>query len=87
VTASGWAIAIGLTLAVELFVSWRIMRALNRGSLKVDPLFWLADTLGWDFIADRETNPIVYWGGLLFLVLVDIVVLAVFAAIVVANRH
>lgn len=73
-TPAGWAIAIGLTVAIEAFLVWRLLRALDRGVIKIDPLFWIADTLGLDFTVSRATNPILYWGGVLSLVICGLVV-------------
>ena len=86
-TPAGWAIAIGLTVAIEAFLVWRLLRALDRGVIKIDPLFWIADTFGLDFTVSRATNPIMYWGGLLSLMLFGLGVLAIFIVIVVVNRH
>lgn len=84
-SAVGWLLAIGLTVAIEAFLVWRLSRALSRGSIRIDPLFWLADTLGLDFTASRATNPIMYWGGVLSLVLFGIAVLALFIVVAVVN--
>jgi hypothetical protein len=84
---AGWAIAIGLTVLIEGVLVWRFLRALDRGVIKIDPLFWIADTFGLDFTVSRDANPILYWGGVLSLVLFGIAVLTIFIAIVVANRQ
>jgi hypothetical protein len=76
--AKGWLLGIGVTLVVELFLIWRIARALNRGTIKIDPLFWLADTMGFDFTVSRATHPIMYWLGVLSVMLFAIAVLAIF---------
>lgn len=81
----GWLVGIGITLVIELLLMWRISRALSTGAIKVDPLFWLADTFGFDFTVSRSTNPILYWLGTLFLVLIAVAVLAIFAAVAFNN--
>jgi hypothetical protein len=86
-TPAGWAIAIGLTVAIEALLVWRLLRALDRGVIKIDPLFWIADAFGLDFTVSRATNPIMYWGGVLSLVIFGLVVSAIFILIVVVNRH
>jgi hypothetical protein len=86
-TPAGWAIAIGLTVAIEALLVWRLLRALDRGVIKIDPLFWIADAFALDFTVSRATNPIMYWGGVLSLVIFGLVVSAIFILIVVVNRH
>ena len=86
-TAGGCAILIGLTILIEAFLVWRLLRALHRGVIKIDPLFWIADTLELDFTVSRAINPIVCWGGMVSLVLSGIVVLAIFIVIVAVNQH
>ena len=86
-TAAGWAIAVGLTFVIEAFLVWRFLRALDRGVIKIDPLFWIADTFGLDFTVSRATNPIMYWGGVVSLVGFGFIVLAIFIVIVAVNRH
>ena len=80
-----WLVGIGITLVIELFLAWRISLALARGTIKVDPLFWLADTFGFDFTVSRATNPFMYWAGTLFLGLIAVVVLVIFAAVAINN--
>jgi hypothetical protein len=86
-TGAGWAIAIGLTIFIEAFLVWRLSRVLDRGTIKIDPLFWVADTLGLDFTVSRSINPFLYWGGVLCLMLFGILVLVIFVLIVLVNRH
>jgi hypothetical protein len=86
-TGAGWAIAIGLTIFIEAFLVWRLSRVLDRGTIKIDPLFWLADVFGFDFTVYRATNPVMYWGGVLAMMFFGIMVLVIFATIVVGNRH
>jgi Mg2+ and Co2+ transporter CorA len=62
-----------------------ISRALSGGTIKIDPLFWLADTFGFDFTVSRATSPILYWGGTLFLVLIAVAVLVIFAVVAASN--
>jgi len=83
--AKGWLFGIGITLIVELFLLWRIALALNRGIIKIDPLFWLADTFGFDFTVSRSGNPVMYWLGVLSVFAFAIVVLAIFAFAAVMN--
>ena len=83
--ATGWLVGIGITLLIELFLVWRIARALSRGAIKIDPLFWLADTWGFDFTVSRATSPILYWLGVLAVMASAIAVLAIFVVAAVIN--
>lgn len=86
-SGTGRAIGIGLTILAEAFVIWRVMRALNRGVIKIDPLFWLTDTFGLEFTVMRARNPFWYWFGIVMTVIVGLVVLVIFVAIVTYNGH
>jgi hypothetical protein len=83
--AKGWLIGIGIVLLIELFLVWRIARALGRGTIKIDPLFWLADTFGFDFTVNRASNPVMYWLGVLAVMAFGVLVLAVFVVVAVIN--
>jgi hypothetical protein len=80
----GWVVVIASVLVLEGFLTYRIATAFRRGIVQVDPAFWLADWLGFEFDISRERHPISYWLGVLFLMIVFGVVAALFAAIVVA---
>jgi len=80
-----WAVVTAIALAIELFLGWRIATAFTRGVVIVDPLFWLPDWIGWDFMISRERHPILYWLGVLLLVVVFIIVLALFVTVCVIN--
>ena len=83
--ATGWLVGIGITLVIELFLGWRIARALGTGRIKIDPLFWMADTLGFDFTVSRATNPILYWLGTLAVMGFAVAVLIVFVVVAAIN--
>jgi hypothetical protein len=83
--AKDWLIGIGITVLIELFLVWRIARALSRGTIKIDPLFWVADTLGFDFTANRATNPVMYWFGVFATMAFAVLVLAVFVVVAAIN--
>jgi hypothetical protein len=83
--AKGWLIGIGVTVLIELFLVWRIFRALSTGRIKIDPLFWVADTLGFDFTVSRATNPILYWLGTFAVMAFAVAVLAVFVVVAALN--
>jgi|HubBroStandDraft_1064217.scaffolds.fasta_scaffold1493002_2 hypothetical protein len=82
---TAWLTGIAVTLVIELLLVWRISRALSTGTIKIDPLFWLADTFGFDFTVSRATNPIMYWLGTLAVMGLAFVVLAVFVLVAAIN--
>ncbi len=71
------AIAAVVTVLAEAIVIWRVLRALNRGVIKIDPLFWLADTWGFEFTVMRARNPFWYWFGIVATLIVGLVVLLI----------
>ena len=83
--AKNWLIGIGITLLIELFLVWRIARALSTGRIKIDPLFWIADTFGFDFTVSRATNPILYWLGTFAVMAFAVAVLAMFVVAAIIN--
>jgi hypothetical protein len=80
-----WCVVIGIMLGIELYLAWRVATALSRGSVVIDPLFWVADWLGLEFVINRAANPLLYWLGILFLMLLFVVVLALFMTVSVIN--
>jgi hypothetical protein len=68
-------------------VIWRVLRALNRGVIKIDPLFWLADTWGSEFTVIRAWNPFWYWFGIVTTLIVGPVVLLIGGLIVTGIAH
>jgi hypothetical protein len=83
--AKGWLIGIGITVLIELFLVWRISRALSTGRIKIDPLFWVADTFGFDFTVSRATSPILYWLGTFAVMVFAVAVLIVFVVVAALN--
>jgi hypothetical protein len=80
-----WAVIVGVTVVIELFLAWRIVTAFGRGTVMIDPLFWVADWLGFEFTVSRARSPIFYWAGVLFLMACFAIVLALFVTIAVIN--
>jgi hypothetical protein len=79
-------VIIAVLALVDAFVVWRFMLALSRGRMTIDPLFWIDTPSFGGFEVTRARNPIFYWGGmlslmLLGLVLFGVVVLTAFVAI------
>jgi len=83
---SGLLVAIGITLLIEIFMVWKINRALSRGTIRFDPFMILTSTLGFDLTASRATSPILYWIGVLLAIGFAVVVLAIFILIAVLSR-
>jgi hypothetical protein len=81
------AIAAVVTVLAEAIVIWRVLRALNRGVIKIDPLLWLTDMLGSEFTVIRARNPLWYWFGIVTTLIVGLVVLLIGGLIVTGIAH
>jgi hypothetical protein len=80
-------IGFGVLILIEAFVISRLARALNRGVIKIDPLFWLSDTFGFEFSVARATNPFWYWLGIVTTLFVGLMVLAILVVSVTGYVH
>ena len=86
-SGTGLAIAIGLIILIEVIAIWRIARALSRGVIKIDPLFWLTDTWGFEFTLTRAQNPFWYWVSILVTAIIGLFFLVIFRALITNNVH
>ena len=60
---------------LDALIVWRLLRAPSRGPMMIDPLFWI-DTPGFDgFEVIRRRDPVWYWGGVLSLTLLGLLLL------------
>ncbi|MBV9862407.1 MAG: hypothetical protein JO267_09700 [Alphaproteobacteria bacterium] len=83
----GRAIGLGVIMLIEAFVIWRVGRALNRGMIKIDPLFWLTDIFGGEFTAARARHPFWYWFGIVSTVMVGQILVVLLAKLVFGPVH
>jgi hypothetical protein len=86
-SGTGVTIAAGIIVLIEVIVVWRIARALNRGVIKIDPLFWLTDTWGLEVTLTQARNPFWYWFSIVITAIIGLFFLVILKAIVTGNVH
>lgn len=77
----GWGVGSAATLVVELFLVWKIVTILARGTINVDLKFWTTWYGGMGVTAEREAEPILYWTGTFGVVVLAVLIAGVYAAV------